>query len=512
MDILKAFVFDHTPHEVCILHDGDGDPLFRASDIGKILSIKNIRTSTIDFHENDKVLRTTNTPGGKQEVVYLTEQGALTLIMRSRKPIAKPFQKWVFNVIKTIRKTGKYELQNEIAQMKEHHANLFREYKDTEDERLHKTLVEGFDNKTVVYFGKIKSMDDGRVLIKIGCTKNIRPRTTGLQMEFGSISIFKIFECDNHEPFERFLHGHIDVSRYSYKELINGTKRSHEVFCMTDGQVKRAVNIATRNVSQFRVNKKRDFDDLVDTNPTVRALCEKVGIPVNDDIDAMDVQYRNKRGRCTLSGPKYQAYTEDGTTLIRTYETLIDAVRDLISKGGSQVGIRKACTNKTVKYGYRWAQLDRSETDDTIQDMGETVQEVSIRTGLVAGINNDKSQVMKVYTSFKSCALENGFTSQGAVQKRVKRGASVGGHHIVQWSDVPESIQDNWLENNALPEIASNATCIKINRLDPVTLKVLRTYATMNEVKIHFKMGQHALKNAIRGDLVKHGFKWAYAE
>ncbi len=24
--------------------------------------------------------------------------------------------------------------------------------------------------------------------------------------------------------------------------------------------------------------------------------------------------------------------------------------------------------------------------------------------------------------------------------------------------------------------------------------------------------GQHALKNAIKGDLVKHGFKWAYAE
>lgn len=65
---------------------------------------------------------------------------------------------------------------------------------------------------------------------------------------------------------------------------------------------------------------------------------------------------------------------------------------------------------------------------------------------------------------------------------------------------------------NISKQIAKNATCIKINRLDPVTKEVLRTYGTMNEVKIHFKMGQHALKNAIEGDLVKHGFKWSYCD
>ena len=107
---------------------------------------------------------------------------------------------------------------------------LFREYKDTEDERVHKTLVEGFDDKTVVYFGKIKSMENDMELIKIGCTKNIRSRITGLKMEFGSMSIFKIFECDNHDSFESFLHGHIDIRRYAHKEVINGLKKSQEVF------------------------------------------------------------------------------------------------------------------------------------------------------------------------------------------------------------------------------------------------------------------------------------------
>lgn len=527
MDILKTFIFDSTSYEVSILYDENDDPLFRASDIGKVLTITNIRTSIVDFDEHETRRRTTYTLGGDQEATFLTEQGVFKLIMRSRKPIAKPFQNWVFNVLKTIRKTGKYDLQAEIDQIKgncdqelKDNQKLFREYKDTENERVHKTLVEGFDDKTVVYFGKIKTMDDDRVLVKIGCTKNIRPRATQLKMEFGAMSIFKIFECDNHEPFERFLHNHQDIRRYSYKELINGMKKSHEVFCMTEQQVKRAMNIATRNVTQFRVNNKRDFDELVESNPgfrnhdtTIRALCEKVGLPVHEDVDLVGMPYANKRGRCTLTGPKIQAYSEDGSHLVKTYEILVDAVRDVMSEGGSQAGIQTAYKNRTVKYGHRWAQLDRSEPDDKVQDIGETMEDLtSIRTGLVAGMNDDRSEVMKVYTSFKACGVENGFVCQGAIQKRVKKGVKVGGHHIVRWIEVPEHIQDKWLVNNRLPEIKKNATSIKINRLDPETSEVLKTYGTMNEVKLRFKIGQHALKNAIKGGVVKRGFKWAYAE
>ena len=499
MDILQTFVFNNSQHKVHVIRNENDEPLFRASDIGKVLGIGNIHPSISDFDHDDKVINFTNTPGGKQEATFLTEQGVLRLIMRSRKPIAKPFQKWVFNVIKEIRKTGKYELQKEISQLKEGHENLFRRYKDEEDVRIHKTLVEGFDNKTVVYFGKIKTMEDGRELIKIGCTKNIRPRTTGLQAEFGSMSIFKVFECDHHEPFERFLHEHIDIRRYSFKELINGKKGqkvSNEVYCMTENQRDRAINIAMRNVSQFRIGNKRDFD----------------GLEMNDDVDSMDVQYPNKRGRCTLTGPKIQAYSEDGSSLIKTYETLIDASRDLNLGSGSRHGITEACEKRTVRYGYRWAQLDRKCSDDTFQSIGDTVQNIPIRTGLVAGMNDDKSEIMKIYTSFKACARENGFVSQGAVQKRIKRGATVGGHHIVCWSDIPEPIQDRWLEHNSLPQVSSNAKCFKINRLDPVTGKVLRTYGTMNEVIMKFKMNPRTLKCAIKGDLIKHGFKWAYAD
>ena len=37
MDILQKFVFDGAIHEVRIVHDSDGEPLFVATDIAKVL-------------------------------------------------------------------------------------------------------------------------------------------------------------------------------------------------------------------------------------------------------------------------------------------------------------------------------------------------------------------------------------------------------------------------------------------------------------------------------------------
>lgn len=51
-DILKAFVFEHTPHEVCILHDKDGDPcsghltLSKCSGLRKSENLSPILTNT----------------------------------------------------------------------------------------------------------------------------------------------------------------------------------------------------------------------------------------------------------------------------------------------------------------------------------------------------------------------------------------------------------------------------------------------------------------------------------
>lgn len=107
-------------------------------------------------------------------------------------------------------------------------------------------------------------------------------------------------------------------------------------------------------------------------------------------------------------------------------------------------------------------------------------------------------------------AQKNGFKSTSVVTKRMAKNNTIDGFHISTWSDLSEQVQNTWLENNTLPEIPSNATCIRVHRLDPVSGKVLKTYNSMDEVKIKFKLGSAKLRSTVAGGLVHQGFKWAY--
>ena len=57
---------------------------------------------------------TTDTSAGQRNALFLTEIGLYRLLGMSRKPLARPFQKWVAKTIKEIRLTGKYELERTL--------------------------------------------------------------------------------------------------------------------------------------------------------------------------------------------------------------------------------------------------------------------------------------------------------------------------------------------------------------------------------------------------------------
>jgi prophage antirepressor-like protein len=63
------------------------------------------------LEDDEKGTAIVSTPGGEQEMLTVTEPGLYRLLSKSRKPIAKRFQRWVFHqVLPSIRKTGSYSL------------------------------------------------------------------------------------------------------------------------------------------------------------------------------------------------------------------------------------------------------------------------------------------------------------------------------------------------------------------------------------------------------------------
>ncbi len=101
MDIIRAFTTNSLHTEIVIKGTVEA-PLFRASDVALILEISNIRASIKDFNESEKVVHTMTTPGGPQNVLFLTQTGLFRLLFRSKNPIALQVQYWACDVVKEL--------------------------------------------------------------------------------------------------------------------------------------------------------------------------------------------------------------------------------------------------------------------------------------------------------------------------------------------------------------------------------------------------------------------------
>ena len=104
----RIFSFNGIP--VRAVKDESGNPWFVAKDVCDVLEIKNSRdTLNKCLDEDERGVDIIYTPGGNQEMTIVSEAGLYSLILRSRKPEAKAFKRWVTHeVLPSIRATGGY--------------------------------------------------------------------------------------------------------------------------------------------------------------------------------------------------------------------------------------------------------------------------------------------------------------------------------------------------------------------------------------------------------------------
>lgn len=88
----------------------EGQPWFVAKDVCDNLGLDTSNLSKM-LDEDEKGTYSIRTPGGPQEMSIISEPGLYSLVLRSRKPEAKRFKRWIVHeVIPSIRKTGGYML------------------------------------------------------------------------------------------------------------------------------------------------------------------------------------------------------------------------------------------------------------------------------------------------------------------------------------------------------------------------------------------------------------------
>ncbi|MFR0829807.1 MAG: BRO family protein [Thomasclavelia sp.] len=90
----------------------ENEPWFVAADVCKILEHTNPTMAMNSLEDYEKAKLNLGLKGGNTNII--SESGFYTLVLRSRKPIAKPFRLWVTTeVLPAIRRYGKYEMTKE---------------------------------------------------------------------------------------------------------------------------------------------------------------------------------------------------------------------------------------------------------------------------------------------------------------------------------------------------------------------------------------------------------------
>jgi len=106
MQELRNFFFtDHLVRVVLV----EGQPRFLAADLARVLGYRDAVNACRKLDSDEKGTHQVSTPGGKQEMLLVTEPGLYSLVLLSRRAEAKAFKKWVTTkVLPAIRKTGGY--------------------------------------------------------------------------------------------------------------------------------------------------------------------------------------------------------------------------------------------------------------------------------------------------------------------------------------------------------------------------------------------------------------------
>ena len=101
-------VFNYNDREVRTVQK-DGEPWFVLKDVCEVLGLGSPHKVADRLEPDEKGRNQIPTLGGNQETWVINESGLYAVILRSDKPEAKPFRKWVTSeVLPSIRKNGGY--------------------------------------------------------------------------------------------------------------------------------------------------------------------------------------------------------------------------------------------------------------------------------------------------------------------------------------------------------------------------------------------------------------------
>lgn len=135
--------FNFQGHEVRVVQGTDGDPLWVASDVAKVLGYRDAANMCRGLRIRNRGTHSVSTPSGNQEMIVINESGLYQAVLKSKRPEAEEFQDWVTDeVLPSIRRHGGYLTDQKIAEALDDPDTIIRLATSLKEERARRAELE----------------------------------------------------------------------------------------------------------------------------------------------------------------------------------------------------------------------------------------------------------------------------------------------------------------------------------------------------------------------------------
>lgn len=489
MEVVKAFNSNELHTNIVIKGDYN-NPLFRASDIGEILEMSNIRAHIVNFDDTERHVNSIDTSTGPKQVTFLTEKGLYKILFKSRKPIAEKFQNWVCEVIKEIRLKGVYNLEKQIEKQKmemellEENKNKEMEAKiiiEKELEKQHVLLTKFRNSGNLIYIIRVKSYSNGEYIIKIGQSEyGVKARYDECKTKkFEECILLDCFPVQKSRKFEKFIHNHSNIACNNIK--LNSHNSETELFLIGKNLTYSILlDIINKNIQKYNENdnakeilelecqKLKLVDGINNSNcyiqeilNTNKILLEKMSLLEKQNQEILN-KLNTQQTKVTTGfnqqlptlGPRLQKINPENLQLIRVYESVTELMNE--DKHIKRPSIMKSIQENTIYHGFRWQLVERILDPNIVHSLEPTKATKNQNLGYIAKLDANKTEILNVYLDRKTAAIQNSYPTHASLDNPVKNGTISNGHYYILYESCDEELKSLFEEKNGVPLLYKN--------------------------------------------------------
>ena len=261
----------------------------------------------------------------------------------------------------------------------------------------------------------------------------------------------------------------------------------------------------------YKLRQTIPFKDAIEDN----YIQEVVNIPINNPIiiprETQNTPIINnnivKKREIKDCGHYVQVYDgNDTNNLLYVYNGITDATRNM--EGTSFTSIKNACKKKEIYKGYRWHLVNRNDPNpNEVKDIGSSITPRHKLEGFIAMLNNDMTEVEKLFIKQKDAATFIGQTVS-AMSRAVNYKTILSNKYFILWDMVEEKIQNKYLETNELPIITEKLKARKIHQINPDTDEIVKVHLSLSDLIKELKIAPKTIKRHCKNNSIYNGYKW----